>query len=119
MLLHAGTDEGVYAWVSANYALGTLQGDPTQTTGIVELGGASAQVPTLPLSQTPRSCERPCFLRDCKPFKSLSCNLLNSVLAGLHPSSVDLCTWMDRTAQNRTQDSMMRAFLQTFYANLV
>ncbi|KAL5553849.1 hypothetical protein UlMin_041250, partial [Ulmus minor] len=39
-----GSDEGVYAWVVANYALGTLGGDPVQTTGIIELGGASAQV---------------------------------------------------------------------------
>ncbi|XP_027097343.1 probable apyrase 6 [Coffea arabica] len=40
----SGSDEGVYAWVVANYALGTLGGDPKQTTGIIELGGASAQV---------------------------------------------------------------------------
>lgn len=39
-----GSDEGVYAWVVANYALGTLGGDPLGTTGIIELGGASAQV---------------------------------------------------------------------------
>lgn len=40
----SGADEGIYAWVVANYALGTLGGDPLQTTGIIELGGASAQV---------------------------------------------------------------------------
>ncbi|XP_047308437.1 probable apyrase 6 [Impatiens glandulifera] len=39
-----GTDEGIYAWVVANYALGVLGGDPSNTTGIIELGGASAQV---------------------------------------------------------------------------
>ncbi|XP_010066911.2 probable apyrase 6 isoform X1 [Eucalyptus grandis] len=39
-----GSDEGVYAWVVANYALGALGGDPRHTTGIIELGGASAQV---------------------------------------------------------------------------
>ncbi|XWS23185.1 hypothetical protein CRYUN_Cryun29cG0099400 [Craigia yunnanensis] len=39
-----GSDEGVYAWVVANYALGTLGGNPRHTTGIIELGGASAQV---------------------------------------------------------------------------
>ncbi|KAL1355982.1 hypothetical protein AAHE18_05G151100 [Arachis hypogaea] len=39
-----GSDEGIYAWVVANYALGTLGGDPLDTTGIIELGGASAQV---------------------------------------------------------------------------
>ncbi|KAK7274835.1 hypothetical protein RIF29_15934 [Crotalaria pallida] len=40
----SGSDEGMYAWVVANYALGTLGGDPLDTTGIIELGGASAQV---------------------------------------------------------------------------
>ncbi|XP_057777203.1 probable apyrase 6 [Salvia miltiorrhiza] len=40
----SGSDEGLYAWVVANYALGTLGAEPTQTTGIIELGGASAQV---------------------------------------------------------------------------
>ncbi|KAJ7943475.1 Nucleoside phosphatase GDA1/CD39 [Quillaja saponaria] len=39
-----GSDEGLYAWVIANYALGTLGGDPLHTTGIIELGGASVQV---------------------------------------------------------------------------
>ncbi|CAA0822306.1 Probable apyrase 6 [Striga hermonthica] len=39
-----GSDEGLYAWVVANYALGTLGAEPAQTTGIIELGGASAQV---------------------------------------------------------------------------
>ncbi|KAL5722802.1 apyrase [Ranunculus cassubicifolius] len=39
-----GSDEGIFAWVAANYALGTLGSDPQKTVGIVELGGASAQV---------------------------------------------------------------------------
>ncbi|OAY50028.1 probable apyrase 6 [Manihot esculenta] len=39
-----GSDEGLYAWIIANYASGTLGGDPRETTGIFELGGASAQV---------------------------------------------------------------------------
>lgn len=39
-----GSDVGIYAWATANYALGSLGGNPLQTTGIVELGGASAQV---------------------------------------------------------------------------
>ncbi|KAL1215302.1 putative apyrase 6 [Cardamine amara subsp. amara] len=40
----SGSDEGVYAWVVANFALGSLGGDPLKTTGIIELGGASTQV---------------------------------------------------------------------------
>ncbi|CAN8254973.1 unnamed protein product [Cochlearia groenlandica] len=40
----SGSDEGIYGWVVANYALGSLGSDPLQTTGLVELGGASAQV---------------------------------------------------------------------------
>ncbi|KAL1207708.1 putative apyrase 4 [Cardamine amara subsp. amara] len=40
----SGSDEGIYAWVVANHALGSLGGDSLQTTGIVELGGASTQV---------------------------------------------------------------------------
>ncbi|RWR88197.1 putative apyrase 6 [Cinnamomum micranthum f. kanehirae] len=39
----SGSDEGIYAWIAANYAMGSLGGDPQQTTGIIELGGASAQ----------------------------------------------------------------------------
>lgn len=42
--LLTGQDEGVYAWVAANYALGTLGGDRQETTGIVELAGSSVQV---------------------------------------------------------------------------
>ncbi|CAD5312681.1 unnamed protein product [Arabidopsis thaliana] len=40
----SGSDEGIYSWITANYALGSLGTDPLETTGIVELGGASAQV---------------------------------------------------------------------------
>ncbi|CAL5401590.1 unnamed protein product [Camellia sinensis] len=36
-------EEALYAWVAANYALGSLGGEPQDTTGIVELGGASLQ----------------------------------------------------------------------------
>lgn len=42
--LDAGEEQGLYSWVAANYALGTLGADPQETTGIIELGGASAQV---------------------------------------------------------------------------
>ncbi|KAJ3673365.1 hypothetical protein LUZ60_006739 [Juncus effusus] len=39
-----GYEEGLYAWVAANYALNKLGGDPNETIGIIELGGASAQL---------------------------------------------------------------------------
>lgn len=39
-----GPEQGIYSWVAANYALGTLGGDPQETTGIIELGGTSLKV---------------------------------------------------------------------------
>ena len=43
-----GKEEGLFAWLALNYALGTLDGSgataSTQTAGLVELGGASVQV---------------------------------------------------------------------------
>ncbi|XP_039124326.1 probable apyrase 6 isoform X2 [Dioscorea cayenensis subsp. rotundata] len=54
-----GTDEGSYAWVAANYALGTLGGDPQETTGIIELGGASAQVTFVSSEPLPPEYARP------------------------------------------------------------
>ncbi|EPS67236.1 hypothetical protein M569_07539, partial [Genlisea aurea] len=49
----SGSDEGVYGWVVANYALGTLGAEPSQTSGIIELGGASAQVTFVPNEPIP------------------------------------------------------------------
>ncbi|XP_042511824.1 probable apyrase 6 [Macadamia integrifolia] len=43
-----GQEEGLYAWVAANYALGSLGDDPQETTGIIELGSASVQVTFAP-----------------------------------------------------------------------
>jgi len=45
-LVIAGTDEGGYGWMSVNYLMGNLQGDvkPSDFVGVVEMGGASAQV---------------------------------------------------------------------------
>ncbi|XP_068658689.1 probable apyrase 6 isoform X2 [Aristolochia californica] len=48
-----GQEEGVYAWVAANYALGTLGGDPHDTIGIIELDGASAKVTLVPTEPPP------------------------------------------------------------------
>lgn len=41
---NAGQDKGIYAWVAANYVLGTLGDNPQETMGIIQLGGVSAQV---------------------------------------------------------------------------
>ncbi|XP_024008898.1 probable apyrase 4 [Eutrema salsugineum] len=54
----SGSDEGMYAWVVANHALGSLGGDPLQTKGIVELGGASAQVTFVSSELVPREFSR-------------------------------------------------------------
>ncbi|XP_058107594.1 probable apyrase 6 isoform X1 [Magnolia sinica] len=59
--LVTGEEEGIYAWVAANYALGTLGGDPQETTGLIELGGASAQITFAPREPPPRE-----FLRTIK-----------------------------------------------------
>ncbi|KAG0476221.1 hypothetical protein HPP92_013062 [Vanilla planifolia] len=48
-----GADEGIYAWVAANYALGSLGKDAEDTYGIVELGGASAQITFVSGEQSP------------------------------------------------------------------
>ncbi|KAJ3510248.1 hypothetical protein NLJ89_g4789 [Agrocybe chaxingu] len=42
-----GKDEGVYAWITANYLLGTIKGDTpkdTPTYAVLDLGGASTQI---------------------------------------------------------------------------
>ncbi|PKI40301.1 probable apyrase 6 [Punica granatum] len=39
-----GGDEGVYAWIAVNYVLGSLRGEPRDTTGVIELGGGNLQV---------------------------------------------------------------------------
>lgn len=39
-----GDEQGISSWVAVNYALGNLGREPQETTGIVELGGASLQV---------------------------------------------------------------------------
>jgi len=51
--LISGHDEGLYAWLAANYAAGTLYEPPEKTVGVVELGGASAQVTFRPEKKPP------------------------------------------------------------------
>ncbi|KAJ4840642.1 hypothetical protein Tsubulata_034196 [Turnera subulata] len=65
----SGSDEGVFAWVVANYALGSLGGDPSDTTGIIELGGASAQVTFVSREPVPSE-----FLRTVK-FGNVTYNI--------------------------------------------
>lgn len=48
-----GIDEGVFAWVAANYALGSLGRKVEETVGIIELGGASAQITFVPDTPPP------------------------------------------------------------------
>ncbi|MEI6790268.1 MAG: hypothetical protein WCK42_03705 [Myxococcaceae bacterium] len=40
----SGIQEGIYQWKSINYLLGTLDNPQKQSTGLVEMGGASLQV---------------------------------------------------------------------------
>ncbi|KAJ6772410.1 ADENOSINE/GUANOSINE DIPHOSPHATASE [Salix koriyanagi] len=86
-----GSDEGLYAWVIANYALGALGGDPLETSGIIELGGASAQVTFVSTEPVP-----PEFSRTVK-FGNISYNIyshsflqlgLNAALEALRESLV-------------------------------
>lgn len=69
----AGVWEGLYAWIAANYATGQLGQNPKNTTGIVELGGASTQVPPPPGSVWDRRWylwvgknDPPTFYRGCQ-----------------------------------------------------
>ena len=73
----------MYAWVVANHALGSLGGDPWETTGIIELGGASAQVFSFSLSENPLGVQ--IFVLHCAGISiwfsyviqcSLSCSLI-------------------------------------------
>ena len=46
----SGREEGLYGWISVNYALGYLQrGGPFPTVGALDLGGASTQITFVPL----------------------------------------------------------------------
>ncbi|CAF0750987.1 unnamed protein product [Brachionus calyciflorus] len=49
-----GKEEGLYAWISANYFANkfTTKTDPTTTVGILDLGGASTQISFVPSSKS-------------------------------------------------------------------
>ncbi|ERM97219.1 hypothetical protein AMTR_s00119p00064420 [Amborella trichopoda] len=55
---YKGPDEGLYTWVAANYALGTLGGDPQRTTGIIKLGEDSTEVTFVPREPIPLEFSR-------------------------------------------------------------
>ena len=61
-----GADEGLYGWIAANYAAGTLYDPPTSTVGVVELGGASAQVTFRPEKKPPRAYRAELVVADRK-----------------------------------------------------
>ena len=64
--LITGADEGLYAWIAANYAAGTLHEPPERTVGVVELGGASAQVTFRPEKKPPRAYRAELVVADRK-----------------------------------------------------
>ncbi|KAG0475272.1 hypothetical protein HPP92_014958 [Vanilla planifolia] len=53
-----GQEKGIYAWVAANYVLGTLGAAPEDTLGIIELGEASTQVAFVIDKQHPMEVSR-------------------------------------------------------------
>ncbi|XP_041038967.1 ectonucleoside triphosphate diphosphohydrolase 6 [Carcharodon carcharias] len=46
-----GSDEGISAWITANFLIDSLQGSKHNTTGILDLGGGSTQITFLPHSE--------------------------------------------------------------------
>lgn len=58
-LVIEGTDEGGYGWMSVNYLMGNLAGDatPSDFVGVVEMGGASAQVTQYATEPVPEGYE--------------------------------------------------------------
>ncbi|KAJ6899893.1 hypothetical protein NC652_026136 [Populus alba x Populus x berolinensis] len=80
-----GSDEGLYAWVVANYALGALGGDPLETSGIIELGGASAQVTFVSTEPVP-----PEFSRTVK-FGNISYNIYSHSFLHLGQAGLQCC----------------------------
>ena len=50
-----GAKEGLYAWIAANYAAGTLGAAPADTLGVIELGGASMQITFRPERKPPEA----------------------------------------------------------------
>lgn len=47
----SGNDEALYDWLSVNYHLGTLQTDPKESVGVMDMGGASVQI-VFPIQKT-------------------------------------------------------------------
>ena len=54
VVIMAGKDEGVYAWITTNYLLGKIGGpDKTPTAAIFDLGGGSTQIVFQPTFKSP------------------------------------------------------------------
>ncbi|KAI0511973.1 hypothetical protein KFK09_012607 [Dendrobium nobile] len=53
-----GQEKGIYAWVAANYALGTLGANHKDTMGVIELGDTSTQVTFVTSEQLPMEFSR-------------------------------------------------------------
>ena len=57
-----GKDEGVYAWITANYLLGSIKADTpkdTPTYAVLDLGGASTQIVFEPMFSSPDQALEP------------------------------------------------------------
>ncbi|TXG73425.1 hypothetical protein EZV62_002004 [Acer yangbiense] len=78
-----GQEKGVFAWIAANYALGSLGGEPRETTGVVELDADSLQVHSflgsfakivwlVSADETLRTCKRLKITLMSNKFKSRS-----------------------------------------------
>jgi apyrase len=50
----SGAEEGLYAWIAANVAAGTIYSEPAETVGVIELGGASVQIAFRPEMKPPK-----------------------------------------------------------------
>jgi len=54
-----GEEEAAFGWMTVNYALGKLQGDPEATVGALDMGGASTQITFVPSGDVLADCNAP------------------------------------------------------------
>jgi len=86
----SGTDEGVYAWISANYNHGSLFSDTSNTVGIVEVGGASTQVA---YATDHTGTDIADFTLNAKPYHVFAHSFLSTgqTVTGQHISDLESC----------------------------